>query len=144
MRKKILTAVLAGTLATCSFVGISQTQAFNLGSVLKLGGITYVVDRFGEDIDNFLNKLLKQNDLSTVYSTKVVPIVSVGRGGYVGAAQVTGPIEELDRVRAVAQVEGKFSGAIRVKGLVPVDNINPLKAERIQGVGVSAIIDVKL
>lgn len=144
MRKKILAAVLAGTLSVCGFFGVAQTQAFNLGGLLKLGGITYVVDHFGSDIDNFLNKLLNQNNMSTIYSTKVVPIVSVGRGGYVGAAQVTGPIEELNRVKAVAQIEAKFSGTIRVKGLVPVDNINPLKAERIQGVGVSAIIDVKL
>lgn len=144
MRKKIVTAVLVSALAFGGIIGANQAQAINLGGLLKLGGVTYVVDKFGSEIDSFLNKILRQNNMSTIYSTKVVPIVSVGQGGYVGAAQVTGPTEELDRVEAVAQVEAKFSGAVRVKGLVPVDNVNPLKAERIQGVGVSAIIDIKL
>ena len=31
-------------------------QAFDLGSVLKLGGISYLVSRFGEEINTFINK----------------------------------------------------------------------------------------
>ena len=87
---------------------------------------------------------MKQNNLSTTYSTAVVPIVSIGTNGYIGMAQVTGPASEVERVKAVAQVEGSFNGMIRVKGLVPIDSENPTNASRIQGVGVSAIIDLKI
>ena len=74
----------------------------------------------------------------------MVPIVSVGNKGYIGAVQVTGPASEIERVKAVAQVEGSFGGVARVKGLVPIDSTNPVGASRIQGVGVSAIIDFKI
>jgi hypothetical protein len=33
---------------------------------------------------------------------------------------------------------------VRVKGLVPVDSTNPVGASRVQGVGVSALIDLKI
>ena len=88
--------------------------------------------------------LLKQNNLSTTYSTKVVPIVSLGGGAHIGAAQVTGPSSEVERVEAVAQIEASFNSVARVKGLVPIDSKNPSTANRIQGVGISAIIDLKI
>ena len=103
-----------------------------------------VINKFGPQIDSFLNKLLKQNNLSTEYTTKVVPIISIGTKGYIGAAQVTGPASSIEQVKAVAQVEGSFNGMVRVKGLVPVDSTNPVGASRVQGVGVSAIIDLKI
>ena len=56
-------------------------QAFDLGSVLKLGGISYLVSRFGEEINTFINKLTLQKGLDTTYATKVVPIISLGNGG---------------------------------------------------------------
>ena len=82
--------------------------------------------------------------LSTEYTTKVVPIISIGTKGYIGAAQVTGPASSIEQVKAVAQVEGSFNGMVRVKGLVPVDSTNPVGASRVQGVGVSALIDLKI
>lgn len=115
-----------------------------MGSILKVGGVGILVDRFGGQINDFLNKILAQNNLSTTYTTKVVPIVSVGTNGYIGAAQVTGPASEVERVEAVAQIEASFNNVARVKGLVPIDSKNPVNASRIQGVGVSAIIDIKI
>lgn len=91
-----------------------------------------------------MNSVLKQNNLSTTYTTKVVPIVSVGNKGYIGAAQVTGPASEVERVQAVAQIEASFNSVARIKGLVPIDSKNPTNASRIQGVGVSAIIDLRI
>lgn len=143
MKKKIIAGVLAVSLVSFTAGGILSSQAFSLGSVLKVGGIGFVVDKFGTQIDEFLNKILRQNNLSTTYATKVVPILSVGNSGYIGAAQVTGPASEIERVKAVAQVEASFNSTIRVKGLVPIDSMNPTSASRIQGVGVSAIIDVR-
>lgn len=130
-----LVAMLSGTVTT---------HAFNLkdavGTLLKVGGTTYVVDRYGDNIDSFLNKILNQNNFGTNYDTKVVPILSMGDGKHIGAAQVTGPGNAIAQVQGVLQIETKFN-AIRIKGLVPVDSKNPLEAKRVQGVGVSAIID---
>lgn len=146
MKKKLIAGALALILSTSVAVGVNQSQAFSLGgtlgSLIKVGGVGYLVDRFGPEIDSFLNKILAQNNLSTTYTTKVVPILTIGSGGYVGAAQVTGPASEIEKVQAVAQIEANFNNTIRVKGLVPVDSMNPTGANRVQGVGVSAMIDL--
>ena len=148
MKKKIVAAMVAFSVATVGVVGVQQAQAFNLGSllvgVLKVGGVNFVIDKYADSINGFLNNLLKQNNLSTTYSTKVVPIVSLGGGAHIGAAQVTGPSSEVERVEAVAQIEASFNSVARVKGLVPIDSKNPSTANRIQGVGISAIIDLKI
>ena len=147
MKKKLLATVMAvsiATLSTGALVNTTQAFSLNLGSILKVGGVGILVDRFGGQINDFLNKILDQNNLSTTYTTKVVPIVSVGTNGYIGAAQVTGPASEVERVEAVAQLEASFNNVARVKGLVPIDSKNPVNASRIQGVGVSAIIDLKI
>lgn len=147
MKKKLLAAVMAvsiATLSTGALVNTTQAFSLNLGSILKVGGVGILVDRFGGQINDFLNKILAQNNLSTTYTTKVVPIVSVGTNGYIGAAQVTGPASEVERVEAVAQLEASFNNVARIKGLVPIDSKNPVNASRIQGVGVSAIIDLKI
>ena len=148
MKKKIVAAMVAFSVATVGLVGVQQAQAFNLGSllggVLKVGGVNFVIDKYADSINGFLNNLLKQNNLSTTYSTKVVPIVSLGGGAHIGAAQVTGPSSEVERVEAVAQIEASFNSVARVKGLVPIDSKNPSTANRIQGVGISAIIDLKI
>lgn len=147
MKKKLLATVMAvsiASLSTGALVNTTQAFSLNLGSILKVGGVGILVDRFGGQINDFLNKILAQNNLSTTYTTKVVPIVSVGTNGYIGAAQVTGPASEVERVEAVAQLEASFNNVARVKGLVPIDSKNPVNASRIQGVGVSAIIDLKI
>ena len=148
MKKKIVAAMVAFSVATVGVVGVQQAQAFNLGSllggVLKVGGVNFVIDKYADSINGFLNNLLKQNNLSTTYSTKVVPIVSLGGGAHIGAAQVTGPSSEVERVEAVAQIEASFNSVARVKGLVPIDSKNPSTANRIQGVGISAIIELKI
>lgn len=147
MKKKLLATVMAvsiATLSTGALVNTTQAFSLNLGSILKVGGVGILVDRFGGQINDFLNKILAQNNLSTTYTTKVVPIVSVGTNGYIGAAQVTGPASEVERVEAVAQLEASFNNVARVKGLLPIDSKNPVNASRIQGVGVSAIIDLKI
>lgn len=57
---------------------------------------------------------------------------------------MSGPQEQVDKVQAVAQIEGDFHKALRLKMLVPVDNLNPLEMSRVFGVGVSAIVDINL
>jgi hypothetical protein len=119
-----------------------------LGDVLKGGAIALVVDRFSGDIDRFVNTLTGNDANNVRESTRVVPILSGGRGTYVGAVQVTGPKNLVDQVRAVAQVEGrtKIGSEIRVRALIPISSrnadINSLS--RVKGVGVSALVDVRL
>ena len=58
---------------------------------------------------------------------------------------MTGPSELVDQTEAVLQLEGNFNGSqFRVKALIPIDSKNPVKFNRVQGIGVSAIIDVKI
>jgi hypothetical protein len=83
--------------------------------------------------------------------TKVVPILSLSlgignpAGAYVGAAQVSGPRGEVERVQAVALLEADFQTAFRIKAYIPVDNLKPWESfKRVPGVGVSAIIDIRI
>lgn len=120
--------------------------ALDVGSIIKVGGIALLVDRFGPQLDKFINSLMGNNKVAVELETKVVPILSVGKGGYIGAAQVMGLKEDVDRVKAVAQLEGSFSGKLfRVKALVPIGS-KEVKGglTRIKGVGISAVIDVHI
>ena len=123
--------------------GTAVTQAFSLGSILKVGGVTVLVDKFGGQINDFLNKLLMKNGVGTDYATKVVPVLSIGTGKYIGAVQVVGPTAQVDKVKAVGQLEGSFNDIARAKALIPLESVDITHLSRVQGVGVSAIIDLK-
>ena len=142
--KKMLVAALL-SVSLVSAVAIQTTQASVLGSVLKGGGIAILVDTFSGQLNSFINTLTAKHAVSSDYATKVVPVIVVGSGTYAGAAQVTGPQELVDETKAVLQLEGNFSGnKFRIKGLIPIDSKNPTNFSRVQGVGVSAQIDVKV
>lgn len=142
----ILVAVFAAGVVAPAVAQVS------IGSLVKLFGIGYVVKQFGPQINNAINTLMLNNKAANREMTKVVPILSVGvgvaapGGSYIGAAQVQGPKAAVDRVQAVAQIEGSFSDIVRLRGLVPVDSLNPLPGNlhRVYGVGVSALVDFRL
>lgn len=118
-----------------------------LGDTVKATGIAVLVAKFGDDINNGINKLLMQNKAEIKQATKVVPIITVGKNGtHVGAAQVAGPQEKVDQVKAVAQLEASFiDKKFRAKVLVPISTQNVIEdINRVEGVGVSAVLDVKL
>ncbi len=141
MKKQVVIAMLVGTLLGSG--GTAAVSAFDLGSVVKIGGIGYLVQQFGEQVNSFLNSVLMKEGVGTGYATKVVPILSAGRGGYIGAAQVTGPSDAVDEVEAVIQLETGFNGKMfRIKAMIPSSSANPANFNRVQGVGVSAVIDV--
>lgn len=73
----------------------------------------------------------------------MVPIISVGDGSRAGAAQVSGPQEKVDQVKAALIIEQTILG-VRAKILIPVDRVDYKNVNRIQGVGVAASLDVKL
>ena len=141
MKKQVIAAVTIASLL--GFAGGTAVQAFNLGSILKVGGISVLVSKYGDSINDFLNKLLMKNGVGTDYATKVVPILSVGTGKYIGAVQVVGPTEQVDKVKAVAQLEGTFNGIARANALIPIESLSVSNLSRVQGVGVSATLDFK-
>ena len=76
-----------------------HVDAFSLGSVLggvaKVGGIGFLVSKYGESINSAINSVMMKEGAGTNYATKVVPIVSIGNSGYIGAAQVIGDAEKF-------------------------------------------------
>lgn len=146
------TALLAagGTLAGIVIgQGLPAARAQGIGDILFGGGVLILVDKFAPQINRFVGTVTGNRDDGVREVTKIVPILSVGKGGYVGAVQVSGPRNQVDQVRAVAQVEGstKIGREVRVRGLIPIGNREPRSLEslsRIKGVGVSALVDVRL
>lgn len=126
---------------------LALAAAAQLGSIVKGGAIALAVSKFGPEINKAINTLTGQKNASLTEATKVVPILSIGDSGYIGAVQITGPEDLVEKVQAVAQIEGRFRaiGGVRLRALVPISTKTPHRGfERIQGVGVSAIVDFKL
>jgi hypothetical protein len=141
-RRGIAILVIAGLLS----VGLVVTtaQAIDLGQILKVGGVAWLVSQYGDQIDSFLTKTLDEREAAVRGATKVVPILSLGGGGYVGAAQVVGNPENVQRVKAVIQVEGKLGG-VRAQLLLPtVTDRASGSPDRAKGVGVSAVIEFRI
>jgi hypothetical protein len=127
----------------------ASAGGLDLGDLLegaaKVGGVALAVDQFGGEINKVINKLMNNNDVKTNASTKVVIIVSPIGNKHIGAAQVVGPKEAVDKVGAVAQLETSFMDKMfRIKAMVPIEGKDATKLKRVEGVGVSAVIDIKL
>jgi len=116
-----------------------------LGKVLKVGGIGFLVQKFGKPIDKAINTVLAQRGVRYEGKTKVVPILSVGDGAHIGAAQVQGEESQVKKVRHVVAVEIPL-GRVKDKALFPVRSLTPGKADfkPIQGTGVTAVIDFRI
>lgn len=138
LNRKLLLAV-AGALV------LTTVAAPQLKELIKVVGVGAAVKQFGPQINSAINSATKHKD-TNASATKVVPILSIGVGrGAIGAAQVMGPKSKLDKVQAVAQIEGTLFGEIRFRGLVPVSSKDVIKdIRRVDGVGVSGIVDLKL
>ena len=145
-KKKIWITLLV--ISILAVVMVPVADAINLGSIIKIAGIGILVDQFSPQLNSFINTLMAQHNATPEFATKVVPILTVGvlgNSGYIGAAQVMGPQKLVDRVQAVVQVESSFNGNMfRVKGLIPIDSKVPVNFTRVSGVGVSAMIDVRI
>jgi hypothetical protein len=138
-------------LACAALIGFAADQARSsislggtLGKVLKVAGIATAVRMFGPEINKTINTLLAQRGLSYEGATKVVPSLSIGRGAYIGAAQVQGAKSFVDDVRAVGQAETR-AGDIELQLLIPLNTSTPTKGyKKIEGVGVSSLIDFEI
>jgi len=148
-RRTFAVGVIVGVMTGAAGTAVAQVS---IGSLIKLFGIGYVVKQFGPQINSAINTIMLNNKAENKELTKVVPIISVGvglgtaGGAYIGAVQVQGPKAALDQVQAVAQIEGSFMNQIRLRGLVPVNSLNPLAGNlhRVYGVGVTALVDFQL
>ena len=124
---------------------ISAASVAQLGSLLKGAGVAVVVSQFGKDINKALNRLTRTQDETEEYSTKVVPIISVGTGKEAGACQIMGPPSAVKKTQAVAQFEGNFGPlGVRIRALVPIESKSVSNVRRIPGVGISGLIDIKI
>ncbi len=141
MRTRLLVGLTVAALLLGSVALYAQ-----LGRILKGGAVVLVVKQFGKEMNNAINTVLMNRKWENRQATKVVPIVSIGSGAYVGAAQVIGDEDEVKKVEAVAQIELNLPGRARAKALVPVDKVslNVTELQRVYGVGISAVIDLKL
>lgn len=126
---------------------MAPIAAPQLGEILKVLGVWEVTKRYGKDINNAFNKMVKR-DAASSKLTKVVPIISGGIGSRqaVGMVQVSGPKKYLDRVKAVAQLEQDLFGKeLKIRAMVPIDkdtitdNIRP-----VDQVGITGIVDLKI
>lgn len=139
-----LALILAIGLTVMLPVVASASSLF--GDLLKLFGIGYVVSHYGPQINKFINNLAGQKGVKWEGLTKVVPIISVGTGAYIGAAQVQGAPDLVNGVKAVGQVETRISG-LNARLLIPVGTTKVNKGSNlnhIQGVGVTAMIDLRI
>lgn len=133
------------SLAITVLAGSSASAAGFDTKIFRAAAIGVLVNETGPQLNKFVNTITFQRNVPLGLDTKVVPILSVGEKGYVGAAQVAGPASYVRTVKAVWQYEDNFSNnEFRLKVLVPSGSLNPLQLKKVQKVGVSAIIDVSL
>ncbi|HOJ21348.1 MAG TPA: hypothetical protein PLU39_09870 [Armatimonadota bacterium] len=144
-RRQLAAALVAALALGTAGARAAKIDLGSIGDAVKIMGIGFAVKTFGGQINQAINTVLMQNNIERHGATKVVPILSVGQGAYIGAAQVTGPENEVAQVQAVVQGEVTASGGqVRFNALVPVDSINPFQSlpkPKFKGVGITAIID---
>lgn len=140
-----------GVFCTLVVIAIAPSGVFaaDLRDVLRDGALILgggaVVRLAAGPINDFINTVTLNRGAKVDGFTKVVPIISLGSGTHIGAAQVGGNVKSaVDSTQVVAQLETEFN-RVRIKVLIPVDSLNPIQQfRRVQGVGVTAIIDARL
>ena len=143
MKRKIKKIVAVCGLFLALISGVAS--AVDLKDLIGVVGGGLIVSALGSQLNDFINTITFNKGVGTNEETKVVPIVSVGSGVAIGAAQVAGPKDAVAKVQAVAQLEVTFQDRIRIKVLIPIDSKNPLERfRRVQQVGGSAIIEYKI
>lgn len=140
-KKVLVGAMLCSFLLGCT-VNTAKASDY-LDKFLKGGAIGTFINVTGPAINDAINFVLVKVNMANDYATKVVPVLSIGDDSKIGAVQISGAKEQVEKCKAVVQVE-KTVCNVHVVILVPVDNFSPFNVNRVQGVGVSAQIDTKL
>lgn len=141
MKRVLVVLVVLGLLAAGG-----TALAVSLGeAIIKTVTIGAVVNAIAGPADKAINTLTMNKKVPVGTATKVVPALSVGEKGYVGAVQVAGSQALVNKTKAVLQYETSFSSKqYRIKLLIPMDSVNPLDSGRVRGLGASALVDVAL
>jgi hypothetical protein len=145
----IFSAFMVGFAAACLLRPTPASAQFDLDDILgkgvKIVGVKILIDQFGGDLNKFINNFLDNNSAPNKSSSKVVTIISPIGNKHIGAAQVTGPKAAVEKVGAVVALETAFMNKqFRIKAMVPIEGTDATDIDRVAGVGVSAIIDIKL
>jgi hypothetical protein len=142
-RMALPAAVLAIAIAT---FGVTQSaRAFKLGDVLAGAGVVVLTSLLSKQINSAINTVTFNKGIPENAGTKVVPLIAMGSGTRVGAVQVSGPKDLVDKTKVVIQIQTKIGFKnLNVEIFVPSDSANPLKFNRVEGVGVSAVIDLRV
>jgi hypothetical protein len=110
------------------------------GDLIKTGAIAVAVKAAAKPLNDFVNAITLNR---SALATKVVPTATFGEKAFIGAGQLSGSANTLPSAGALWQYEDLFDrGRFRVKILVPTTG--DLKLRRIQGVGLTALIDASI
>jgi len=139
LRKSLAWLILLLSLAGGAALAADLTEA-----VIKTVGVGAVVTAVAKPANDGINRLVGSGNAPGI-STKVVPVLSVGEKGYVGAAQVAGSQKLISQTKAVLQFEKDFDNRqYRIKLMMPISSTNPLNAKRVRGVGITGLLDIAL
>jgi hypothetical protein len=145
MVRKIALLAVAGILGLQGGSAMGADLNDLASSVLKTAVVGAVVTAAADPMNEAIDRAAGTDTMPAGTDTRVVPILSFGRKGYVGAAQVSGASNLVRRAKAVLQLETEFDqGRYRIKVLSPVDSLNPLEFGRVQGLGITGLADIAL
>ena len=117
--------------------GLAERWAENISAALADAGV--VSRRPGADAVH------EDSWYEEHYTDKWVPILSVPDGIRIGAARVNGPVDDVKRTKAVAQIETPWQDTLEIDIYIPISTSDPGKfLSRVQGVGVTALADFDL
>lgn len=127
---------------------LSTAAVLSLGAFGVAQRTAQAKDRDEDRRDRRESRDNRRNDNDDLYpelKKKIVPILTVGSSINIGAAQVQGEENDVNRCKAVAQLETDYKDVARIKILVPIQSEGIIKnIDRVPGVSVSAIADVAL
>lgn len=132
--------------AVCA-LSVTALAADAFMDLVKIVGVGAAVTSFSRQFNDSINKLSGHKD-SGQMMTKVVPIISGGINSRkaIGAAQVMGPRSQVEKVKAVAQIEQDLFGKeVKIRAMIPIESKDVVRdIKRVEGVGISGIVDLKL
>lgn len=148
MKKRIYAPIAAVTLLF-AFVGVAATvqtaRSVKVKDILKGGAIVLAADALSKPLNDAVNKITLNQGVPIHASTKVVPVIAFGSGTRAGFVQVSGPKNLVSKTKVVVQIESKITiKNLDVEVFVPSDSVNPLKFNRVEGVGITALVDYRL
>jgi hypothetical protein len=126
------------------FLLLAGLAAPQIRELIKVVGVAAAVRQLGPEMNRGFNRLTGHTDTPQL-TTRVVPILSLGGHGAIGAAQIMGPRDAVRRTVAVFQPEVQmFGNEVRLRGLIPIASEDLRNIRRVNGVAVTGIVDLRL